>query len=50
MTWEGIIPNDAPLDTLARLVVYYDDTFIALNWWIHIVAGAELSITSSCVK
>lgn len=50
LIWEGVIPNDAPTNTLARLVVYYDDTFIALNWWIHVVPGAELSIISSCVK
>ena len=50
LSWIGTIPNDAPIDTLARLVVYYEDNFIALNWWIHVVPGAELAITSSCVK
>lgn len=50
LIWKGTIPNDAPVHTLARLVVYYDDTFIALNWWIHVIPGAELTITSSSVK
>lgn len=50
LIWKGTIPDDAPIHTLARLVVYYDDTFIALNWWIHVMPGAELTITSSSVK
>jgi hypothetical protein len=30
--------------------VYYDDSFKALNWWIHVVPGAELTIKSSSVE
>lgn len=50
VSWTGNIPEDAPINTLARLVIYYGDSFKALNWWIKVVPGAELSITSSCVK
>lgn len=50
LTWDGIIPCDAPIDSVARLVVYYNNSFTALDWWIHVVSGAELTITSSTVK
>lgn len=50
LSWTGTIPDDAPINTLARLVIYYEDSFKVLNWWILVVPGAELSITSSCVK
>lgn len=50
LTWEGTVPANAPVGSVARLVVYYNDSFQALDWWIHVVAGAELSITSSIVR
>ena len=50
MSWAGIVPTDAPLDSVARLVVYFEDSFKPLNWWIYVVPGAELAIKSSCVK
>jgi hypothetical protein len=50
LTWEGTIPADAPINTVARLVVYYEDSFKALNWWIQVVPEAELTIKSSSVK
>lgn len=50
LTWNGSVPCDAPLDSVARLVVYYDNSFVPLDWWIHVVPGAELTITSSSVK
>lgn len=50
LSWTGTVPAEAPINSLARLVVYYEDSFKALNWWIHVVPGAELAITSSCVK
>lgn len=50
LTWRGNVPEDAPIDTVARLVVYYGNSFVALNWWIHVVPAAELTITSSTVK
>ena len=50
MSWAGIVPIDAPLDSVARLVVYFEDSFKPLNWWIYVVPGAELTIKSSCVK
>jgi len=50
MSWAGIVPTDAPLDSVARLVVYFEDSFKPLNWWIYVVPGAELTIKSSCVK
>ena len=50
LTWNGVVPANATLDSVARLVVYYDDGFKALNWWIHVVPGAELTIKSSSVE
>jgi hypothetical protein len=50
LTWNGIVPANATVGSVARLVVYYDDSFQALNWWIHVVPGAELTIKSSLVE
>jgi hypothetical protein len=50
LTWTGVVPLNATVDSVARLVVYYNDSFKALNWWIHVVPGAELSIRSSSVE
>jgi hypothetical protein len=50
LTWNGSAPCDAPIDSVARLIVYYDNSFVPLDWWIHVVPGAELTITSSTVK
>ena len=50
LTWTGVVPANAIVDSVARLVVYYNDSFKALNWWIHVVPGAELSIRSSSVE
>jgi hypothetical protein len=50
LTWNGSVPCNAATDSIARLIVYYNDTFVALNWWIHVVQGAELGITSSSVE
>ena len=50
LTWSGTVPCDAPIDSMARLVVYYNNSFTALDWWIHVVSGAELTITSSTVE
>ncbi len=50
LIWNGIVPANATVNSMARLVVYYDDSFKALNWWIRVVPGAELSIKSSTVE
>ena len=50
LTWTGAVPANATVDSVARLVVYYNDSFKALNWWIHVVPGAELFIKSSSVE
>jgi hypothetical protein len=50
LMWNGTVPSDAPIDSVARLIVYYDDSFVPLDWWIHVVPGAELTITSSTVE
>jgi hypothetical protein len=50
LTWNGVVPANATVGSVARLVVYYDDGFKALNWWIHVVPGAELTIKSSIVE
>jgi len=50
LTWNGDVPVNATVGSVARLVVYYDDSYKALDWWIHVVPNSELSITSSIVK
>jgi hypothetical protein len=50
LTWNGTVPSDAPIDSVARLIVYYDNSFVPLDWWIHVIPGAELTITSSTVE
>jgi cytochrome c oxidase assembly protein Cox11 len=50
LTWNGNVPANATINSVARLVVYYNDSYKALDWWIHVVPGAELSITSSTVE
>jgi hypothetical protein len=50
LTWNGVVPANATVGSVARLVVYYNDSFKALNWWIHVVPGAELTIKSSLVE
>jgi hypothetical protein len=50
LTWNGVVPDNATVGSVARLVVYYGDSFKALNWWIHVVPGAELTIKSSSVE
>lgn len=50
LTWTGNVPSNAPVDTVARLIVYYGDSFAPQDWWIHVTEGAELTITSSTVE
>lgn len=50
LVWNGTVPAGAPIDSTARLVVYYSDTHTALDWWIHVVPAAELAITDSTVR
>jgi hypothetical protein len=50
LAWDGTVPGNAPINSMARLVVYYNDSFKPLDWWIHVVSGAELTITSSIVE
>jgi hypothetical protein len=50
LKWEGVVPVDAQINSIARLVVYYEDSFKVLNWWIQVIPGAQLTIKSSCVK
>ena len=49
VSWYGQVPDDAPVDSIARLVVYYGNSYTALNWWIHVASAAQLSITQSNV-
>jgi hypothetical protein len=48
--WTGNVPENATADSVARLIVYHDDDFTPLNWWIHIASEAELTIQESQVK
>jgi hypothetical protein len=46
LTWTGTVPETAPLNSFARLVVYYGDSFQALNIWVHVISNARLTITA----
>jgi len=50
LTWDGNVPENASTGSLARLVVYYADSFKPLDWWIYIIEGAELTVASSRVR
>ena len=50
LKWNGNVPADASVGSVSRLVVYYNDSFLPLDWWIHVVSNAELSIRSSTVE
>jgi hypothetical protein len=50
LMWEGNVPVDAEVDSIARLVVYHDGDYVALNWWIHVISGAELCVVDSKVS
>lgn len=50
LTWEGTVSEEAVVGSTARLIVYFNNDFVALNWWIHIVSGAELAIVGSKVS
>jgi hypothetical protein len=50
LTWEGEVPEEASVNSFARLIVYFDGEFIRLDWWIHVVEAAELTIVSSTLE
>jgi hypothetical protein len=50
LTWNGVVPANVAVGSMAWLVVYYDDDFKALNWRIYVVTGTELAIKSSSVE
>jgi len=50
LTWNGNVPEDAPVNSIARLVVYFNGDFAPLDWWIRVVDAAELTIVSSNVE
>jgi len=50
LTWNGAVPTNAAINSIARLVVYYNGSFKALDWWIQVVPNAVLSIQSSSVQ
>ncbi len=34
LTWEGKVPENAAAGSVARRIVYYGDSYKALDWWI----------------
>jgi len=50
LTWTGTVPVEAEVDSGARLIVYFDDKVESQDWWIHVLAGAELKIIDSEVS
>ena len=49
LIWNGSVPTNATINSVARLVVYYEDSFKTLDWWIRVVPAAELTIKTSNV-
>lgn len=49
LSWEGTVPDNAAVDSIARLIVYYDNEFIRQHWWIHVAPSPELAILHSQV-
>jgi hypothetical protein len=49
LKWNGSVSSDAPIDSTARLVVYFDGDFEAQDWWIRVISPAELTILYSKV-
>lgn len=49
LSWGGYVPEHAETGSVARLVVYYNDSFVALDWWIHVISGEALEIVRSKV-
>lgn len=49
LKWNGAVPAHAHVDSVSRLIVYSDDGFVRLNWWIHVTAApvSELCIVDS---
>lgn len=50
LIWDGTVPTNVQIGSIARLVVYYNDSYQPLDWWIYVTNGAELAISSSVVK
>ncbi len=50
LTWNGNVLENAPVDSTARLIAYYDDAFQALDSWIHVVSEAHLTIMGSAIE
>lgn len=49
LKWSGAVPVQARVDSISRLIVYSDDGFVRLDWWIHVTAVpiSELCIVDS---
>jgi len=50
LIWGGHVPEQASPGSTSRLIVYYNWSFEPLDWWIHLVEDAELTIVSSTVE
>jgi len=50
LIWSGSVPLNAPVGSIARLIVYFNNEYKALDWWIIVVTDAQLSIVQSEVK
>ncbi len=50
LTWSGTVPKNASINSFARLIAYFDDSFEALDSWIHVVSKAKLTTVTSRLK
>ncbi len=50
LVWTGTVPNNVQINSIARLVVYYDNGYKVLDWWIQVAGNAQLSVQSSSVQ
>ena len=50
LTWNGVIPEDAAINSVARLILYYNNDVMPLDWWIRVIPKAELGVIYSNVS
>ncbi|MGQ9566149.1 MAG: COG1470 family protein [Candidatus Bathyarchaeales archaeon] len=47
LSWTGNVPTNAEVGSTARLIVYFDDEIAPQDWWIYVLANAELKVIES---
>ena len=50
LTWKGEVPEVTSPGGIARLIVYYDNKFASLDWWICVTHDENLCVVDSRVS